>query len=355
MSKVFSPTYAAARMRFLAACAHAGVSDLRAWIHPLRGPANEPLGTDAAWFGPRDAKRVLVTLSATHGVEGFAGSALQTDWIERKGQQPLPDGVAALHVHALNPHGFAWLRRVTEEGIDLNRNFVDFSMPLPRNDGYGALHDALLLGNEKAIAAYREAHGERALEIAVSGGQYTHPDGLFYGGQAPSWSRLTVEAIIEAFALRNRETVAAVDIHTGLGIFGTGEVICDHPTGSAELARGRAWYGDALTEPALGTSSSVPKTGLIDYGWMEALGSAVTFVTLEFGTYSVEDMFRALIDDQLLHQGGLPDWSNPATIARKANLKEHFCPNDETWRGMVLKRGREVLDQAERGLAPGLV
>jgi hypothetical protein len=30
----------------------------------------------------------------------------------------------------------------------------------------------------------------------MSGGQYTHPDGVFYGGLSPTWSRRTLEAIL---------------------------------------------------------------------------------------------------------------------------------------------------------------
>ena len=350
----FSATYAEARRRFLTACAAAGAAHIRSYANPRNGPKGEALGTDCAWFGRHDVSAVLVTISATHGVEGFTGSALQLDWVARRGPTELPDGLAVLHIHALNPHGFAWLRRVNEDGVDLNRNFADFAQPRPKNQGYAELHAALLGGDAAALQAYRARHGERALEIAVSGGQYTHPDGLFYGGREPTWSRRTVEAIIDEFALSRRAVVAVVDIHTGLGEFGAGEVICDHPTGSAELERGRAWYGAGLTEPALGTSTSVPKTGLLDYGWMEALGAAVTFVTLEFGTYPVADMFRELRADQLLHHAGAPDWNDPTTAAVKESLKHHFYPDDAGWRAKILARGREVLDQAERGLAAPL-
>ncbi|MEJ0064575.1 MAG: DUF2817 domain-containing protein [Caulobacteraceae bacterium] len=45
-------------------------------------------------------------------------------------------------IHAINPYGFAWLRRVTEENIDLNRNWIDFSQPPPANPGYDELADA---------------------------------------------------------------------------------------------------------------------------------------------------------------------------------------------------------------------
>lgn len=353
----FSRSYAEARERFLAACANSGVP-VKSYDNPARGPEGEALAMDAAWFGPRDAGRVLVTISATHGAEGFCGSALQLDRIARSGGRP-PDGVAVLHLHALNPHGFAWLRRVNEDGVDLNRNFVDFAETLPSNPGYEELHGALLPDSvepdalvkaDAILDAYRARHGQRALEMAVSSGQYTHPAGLFYGGAAPTWSRRTVEAVIADYDLARRHIVAVVDFHTGLGPFGYGELICDHPAGSAETLRGWRWYGPSMTEPALGTSTSVAKYGLLDYGWQRALGAAVTFVTLEFGTYPVEDMFRQLRLDHILHRGGVPDWRAPATRAAKATLKRHFFPDTPEWRAMVLSRGREVLGQAADGL-----
>lgn len=46
-------------------------------------------------------------------------------------QERLSSSTAVLFVHALNCYGFAWDRRATAEGWDLNRNFVDFSKPPP--------------------------------------------------------------------------------------------------------------------------------------------------------------------------------------------------------------------------------
>src|SRR5579885_1502749 len=138
----FSADYREAREKFLHAVGLVGGA-LRHYPNPLRGPAEEELATDAAWFGPSEAGKVLVTVSGTHGVEGFCGSGAQLDWLLGPGTAPLPPDTAMLFVHAINPHGFAWLRRVTEEGCDLNRNFIDFAKPLPANPGYDELADAL--------------------------------------------------------------------------------------------------------------------------------------------------------------------------------------------------------------------
>src|SRR4051794_35849336 len=172
----FAPDYRTARQLFLTEVAEAGGTG-KAFVNPHRGPHGEELAADAAWFGPEDASRVLLMLSATHGVEGFCGSGAQIDWLMTGGPAALPSDTAALLVHAINPHGFAWLRRTTEEGVDLNRNCIAFDGALPDNPGYRelaaafvptsldpeTLHDAA-----NRIAAYRQEHGERAFEQARS-------------------------------------------------------------------------------------------------------------------------------------------------------------------------------------------
>src|SRR5262245_56959198 len=126
----FAKDYTEAREKFLAACAFAGAS-VRSFANPLRGPNGEPLFMDVARLGPADAKRMLVLTSATHGIEGYCGSGSQVTWLRTRGAKSLPAGTGALLVHAVNPHGFAWTRRVNEDNVDLNRNFVDHAKPYP--------------------------------------------------------------------------------------------------------------------------------------------------------------------------------------------------------------------------------
>jgi len=187
-----------------------------------------------------------------------------------------------LHLHAINPHGFAWLRRVTEEGVDLNRNFYDFTRPLPDNPGYDTLADALVPASltpevvasaEARVEAFRNQHGELALQRARSGGQYNHPTGMFYGGTGPTWARETLERIAADFELPSRARVAVVDYHTGLGPYGYGELICDHDPETPNISTAREWYGECVTVPLLGTSASVPKHGTAGVGfWQRHLG-----------------------------------------------------------------------------------
>jgi len=358
LSQCYSDHYAEAQQKFKQlTCNQPNHSFYREFIYPETGPNAEPLMTAVSWQGDVDAACVLVLQSATHGVEGFAGSAIQIDSLHTLKQESLPAGVAVLYIHAINPYGFAWLRRVNEEGVDLNRNFVDFSQPLPHNVGYDRLADNIVPvelndwdSATHKLYNYRDIHGQQDYELAISGGQYQYADGLFYGGTQPSESRINLEQVIDDFELRKRQSVAVIDIHSGLGPFGYGEVICDHPPGSIGVKRARQWYGDSVTEPALGSSTSVPKQGLIDYHWHQSLAERVCFVTLEFGTYTIEQMFEVLRKDNFLHRNAV-DWSASETQQVKQEIRKVFYPETADWQEMVLMRGRQCVRQALQGLS----
>lgn len=355
----FGADYGEARRIFLDACRRHSLK-VESHRHPLAAPDGTELACDTAWIGPRAARRVLVAVSGTHGAEGFCGSAIQVDWLLSGGPSRLPDGCAVLLVHAINPHGFAWLRRVTEDGVDLNRNFVDFTKPLPGNPGYEELAAALVpdaldgpdfAAAQATLEAWRRANGQRAYEAAVSGGQYVDPRGLFYGGSGPTWSRRTLEGIAADYDIAGRAALCVIDLHTGLGPFGYGELICDHPPEAPAVKLARQWFGDSVTEPALGTSSSVPKAGLVDYFWHRLVGETGCMLTLEFGTRPLDEVMEALRADHWLHAHGAVDWESARTRAVKERMKRTFCPSGPEWREMVLFRGRQVFRQALTGLA----
>jgi hypothetical protein len=357
LTRCFSKSYLEAQQKFKQPGCSQPLQDFyREFVYPQNGPNKEKLLTAVSWYGDKDASCVLVLQSATHGVEGFAGSAIQLDTLNMLSQDALPDGVAVLFIHVLNPYGFAWLRRVNEDGVDLNRNFVDFAQPLPVNPGYAQLADKLLPSDledwgstTQALVDYAAEFGQQALEVAVSGGQYQFADGLFYGGTGPTRSRMYLEQIISDLGLANRHRVAVIDIHSGLGPFGYGELICDHPPGSTGVRLARQWYGDSVTEPALGSSTSVTKLGLIDYLWQQQLGECVCFVTLEFGTYTIDEMFEVLRHDHLLHRQAV-DWSAVKTQQIKQAIRHFFYPGTDDWKEMVLMRGRQCVRQALQGL-----
>ncbi|MCK9605963.1 MAG: M14 family metallopeptidase [Methylomonas sp.] len=351
---VFPADYARARQRWL--------QQLNTLPYPPQvgfypcagaGPDGESLQTDTVWIGDKEASNVVVVIAGTHGVEGFAGSAVQIDLLRLLTEFDLviPEQTALLLVHALTPWGYAWSRRCDNDGVDLNRNVVDFSQPLPETPEYLLLRSALFTTDDeerrRALLAFGETHGRVVLEKAVSGGQYLDPAGPFYGGNKPAHGRLVCEALIQAYDLAQRR-VAVVDLHTGLGSYGYGEIICDHAPDSAGAAVARQWYGDSVTLPLAGTSSSVPKLGLLDYLWHAVMGDSGCYITLEFGTYSTEQLFDVLLrDHQLWSQSG----NESERIVHSKLMRRHFNPADPAWREMVLFRGRQVIVQALRGVS----
>ena len=353
----FSPDYQAARAKFLKAAAAAGGA-LEAVTHPERGPDGGELATDVAWFGSKNAQRALVMISGTHGVEGFCGSGAQVDWLRRGGAGDLPTGVAVLMIHAVNPYGFAWLRRVTHENVDLNRNWVDFSQPLPDNPGYAELADAI--GPQKwtpqaqaaslqILGDFIAAKGMMAMQQAVSGGQYSHPKGIFFGGDGPTWSRLTQTSILKHY-LKNVGHVGILDYHTGLGPWGYGERIITDRIGSPGYERARLWYGLSVTSPSSGTSSSADIAGDgLSYA-PEVLDQAeVTGMALEIGTQDTMTVLSALRADAWLHAYGDPTSEQGQVI--KAQIREAFYGDADDWKGMVAGQSLLAVKQALGGLS----
>jgi hypothetical protein len=351
---IFPSSYASARRRWLAQLNKLS-SHTRCLPYPCpgTGPEGEQLVTDTVWIGSEDASRVLVLLGGTHGIEGFAGSAIQIDQLAliAEGLIVIPTDTAMLMVHALTPWGYAWQRRCDADGVDLNRNIVDFSRPLPKNKDYEQLKDVFYLADAAqrkiALAEFEQQHGRVALEKAVSAGQYSDPSGPFYGGKAPAHGRLVCENLMRKYALHQRD-LAVVDLHTGLGSYGYGEIICDHQPDSAGTRAAQNWYGDSVALPLLGTSSSVPKTGLLDYAWHAIMNERSCYVTLEFGTFSTDQLFEILLrDHQLWAQSG----NEQTRLEHSKIMRRHFYPNDQAWQEMVLFRARQVIAQALRGVS----
>lgn len=324
--------------------------------HEVLGANGETLFTDIAWLGAEDAANVLVLISATHGVEGFAGSAIQHDTLLQLAHTALPTDMAVVIIHALNPWGFSHQRRVNEQGIDLNRNGVDFQKPLPDSPAYAHLANALIPTDgdwataDRQLHDYLMTHGDRAFRRAVAGGQYSYPQGLFYGGMQASFSRLLIERKLAEWQLDQRQVVA-LDLHTGLGPFGHGELICDHPANSTASRKAQAWFGALVTLPETGDSCSVPLVGLMDYLWHAALREDGLFLTLEYGTYPFERLLNALRRDHWLYaQTATPDFNAPPAQAIRAELREIFNPDSALWRESVLLRSRQVIRTAWQGL-----
>jgi hypothetical protein len=355
---IFSTRYAHARERFLQAAA-AAQARVDTHPEPAQGIEGEPLAMDVARLGPDDAAALLVVSSACHGVEGYCGSGVQIALLRDAAllEQAHAAGVAVLLIHALNPWGFSHGRRVTHEGVDLNRNLLRFEQGLPRNAGYDELARALLPeewpptpATERALSRYAEAHGFPALQSAVTAGQYHHPEGLFYGGTGPTWSNATLRLVLRQHGTRCAR-LGWIDVHSGLGASGVGERIFACRDDAAALRRAQAWWGPQVTSVYDGTSTARDLVGNVWEAAYDECGQAeYTGIGLEFGTQPMEIVLEALRADHWVARSR-EDLPQALRDGVRLRMHEAFFTDTPAWKQAVIAQGREAALQGVLGLA----
>lgn len=354
----FSATYGEARKKFLDAAREAGAEIESLQNTESNGPRGEPLYTDVARLGPApgQARAVLFLNSATHGIEGYCGSGCQIGALREDQLANLPEGVAVILTHAVNPYGFCWGRRVNENNIDLNRNCVDHDGARPDDSKYDKVHATvcppdLMLNKAEADAkvfALLEEMGLPAMQEAISSGQYSHPDGLFYGGTAPAWSNTMWKGVLAKHGA-GADKAIFIDFHTGLGPSGYGEMI--GLGGKDGIARGRSVWGDEnVTDMTDGSSTSALVRGDMGEHFLGQFeGKWNAGIALEYGTLDVITVLDGLRQDNWLYIHGDRDSELGQQIV--ANTRACFYTDTDEWKAAVFDRSGYAIDRALKALA----
>jgi hypothetical protein len=199
---------------------------------------------------------------------------------------------------------------------------------------------------------YAREHGFPALVQALSGGQYRHADGIFYGGSGETWSRRTLTAIFRE-RLSAASDIGLIDYHTGLGPEGYAEQIVSAGPLSDEYRRAAQWHGLAATSLTGGESVSAKLAG----DWLDAAPrlmphARVTGIALEYGTVDSGQVMDALRADNWLHAHGDP--TGPRAAGIKAQMLAAFYIDTDLWRGMVLGQSLIATRQSVAGLTRAL-
>ncbi len=340
-SNYFSRTYEIARARFIAAACAAGAQMDELHLDAM-SPTGSPLAVEIAWFGLDNPSRVVIHSSGIHGVEGFAGSAVQLALLDS--ELKIPTDAALILVHCLNPYGMAWLRRVNERNVDLNRNFiVDSAERTGASEIYckldGLLNpvrlpagpDLFYAGALQAILKY----GMPAVRQAVAEGQYEFPEGLFYGGKEFEKGALLYLAWL-SLHLKSAQRVFAIDVHTGLGRWGQEAL---YFRGGGDESDQAARISDVLGQKVI---TDAPAHGAYQIRGMLSEVFAMlepkpdwTFLLQEFGTYTGLRVVNALRQENYWYQHGEV---NPQHASR-SRLKEMLAPANRKWRDSVVDRG----------------
>jgi hypothetical protein len=347
LAEFYCPDYATARSRFRSAARAAGAT-LDALTLDTHGPGREELTIDIAWLGPPAAERVLLHTCGLHGVEAFAGSAVQLAALADPPARP--ENCALVLVHVLNPYGMAWLRRANENNVDLNRNFP---APGERRTGAAAIYaqlDPLL--NPTATPGRRETfqlrlaaavlrHGLQAVTRAIAEGQYEFPHGLFYGG-----TRLEQGPALYLDWLRERLPRArylfALDLHTGLGRRGEEMLVREPGVSATPVAELEQAFGRRFLDPAK-RGAAYRARGSMGNALPQALpGLSIDFVLQEIGTRHPLVVLHALREENHWHQQSRMAPAHPAKLA----LRDVLSPQSLKWRQQALERGLGLLRDA---------
>ena len=352
----FPADYREGRHNFIAACEPAGAETITR-VHPsAAGPDGKSLFIDCALTGSRHAKKALLLIAGTHGVEGTFGSGALTGLLRGGLVARLPQDTRLVMVHALNPYGFAWDRRVNEGNVDLNRNFIDHKKP-PKNDAYKALADAIAPKDISAAAlkqadaelnAYAAKHGQRGLQDAMTLGQYHFPDGLFYGGNKPAWSAMMLKDIIDEH-IPDAQTLIAIDCHTGLGELGAAELIVEDLPGTPAHSRAKKIWGD-IASAETGESLSSPLRGTLDQAFAKWRGhTKLNFAVLEMGTTSWLQTIDALRKDNWLYAHA--QGKSPMSAKIRKAMRDAFAPDDAGWRKKAFAAAEKTVAAAVGALS----
>ena len=253
MAENFRTTYKKCRELFLSNLQN--FTNVQQYKYPI-GNKDEDLSIDVAVFKGKSDK-FLIHISGTHGPEGYAGSAVQSSILRHMAKEQLystndnkSDQPTLILVHALNAYGFHYNRRVNEDNIDLNRNFltqVDFEMVTQRDPNFAGYVNLDAAYNPSSMpftitilndiyvyllsAYYMLKYGFTYCKRALVAGNYYKKVGLGYGGDRLSASaNALIDVIINKLHIPNKaKNIVLLDVHTGLGAPGVDTLMVDIP------------------------------------------------------------------------------------------------------------------------------
>lgn len=348
--------YSQARYNFLSAASEQATL-IKSWQHPLRGIVGEKLYLDLAWFGNLEAKKILLLISGVHGIEGYCGSGIQVGSIRTGWHQAADDDIAIVMIHGFNPYGMSHLRRVNEDGVDINRNFIDFQQPLPSNPLYDDLADVIV--PQEWTAATQTETLDQITEYLyqtpsalgdLAKGQYQYWYAPFYGGEVATWSNRVFKQICDRY-LRDKQAIGLLDYHTGLGQYATGQLISIPSDSQETTALAKEIWGEQLvvtgSEKSVATYS--PQGTLVAALQNKLTNSIyVAAAAYEFGTIPENEIFQALRADHWLYAHGT--LNSPQAITIKQNMLNASYSDRSDWQKSICSLAFTAQDQLLTGL-----
>lgn len=302
-------------------------------------------------------KKIIVISSGIHGVEGFVGSSLQQAFISEYLQTSLPEFDYAF-VHLINPWGMKNNRRVNNENVDLNRNFLvdnnDFKI---KNESYEKIDRFL---NPNVPLNFNFTHqfmfildsiyyimkfSMESLRQAVLQGQYHTQRGIYFGGYQHDALKARVDEFVDS-QLSGYKEVIWIDLHTGYGERGRLHLLAN----SSEDENSKRLLQLLPNQKIdFGNDKKFYKTtgDMISYLSHKITTQRFTGVVFEFGTMdsqkplgSIESLRRMVVENQSYHYGLKAESRKDI----EGLLLDMFNPQDQDWWRSISVQSKETFD-----------
>jgi hypothetical protein len=307
----------------------------------------------------KENKHLLFLSCGLHGIEGYIGAAILKLFVNEFLTFLNPHDTGLYLVHSINPWGMKHRRRVNENNVDLNRNFIlkEESIDQTVNPAYSRAHK--FLNPTKPLRSKINPYfylnlihlilcmGPANFREAFFYGQYRFPKGLYYGGKGFERSAEVVDNLFRE-AAANTSSLLLVDMHSGYGPrYQMTMVNSIHEKRESEQLK------EAFNYPLVAKADPEEfyqmKGDMIDYFYrvieQQFPGKYFYGTSFEFGTHgssfsAVIRSLKAMINENRLFQNGAERFG-----AKKSALKEFselFFPDEERWRSKALQDARQA-------------
>ena len=364
--RYFSKSYDEAREKFVRLCKNHKLETSEIQI-PCDYDDNLTINTGILWG---NKKQVFLHISGTHGVEAYAGSAIQIYLIERMVADGIIsesyDGPTIIFVHCLNPYGMKYGRRFNEDNIDLNRNYCteeEFKQltDAPPTEVYSDMNSwlnpeedrttcTLTMGEKIKMAYFIAKFGKSDIKQKVVGGQYKYPKGIFYGGTKVANSHRLLTEFLKKTMPENVEKLAILDVHTGIGPMGIDTLLCNGPKEYTQLSDVTNHYDHIqVRDPEKSISYKIHGNTINSYKRELAVPNTLVAVQ-EFGTYPEIDVVIKIRGESSVYfwtKKTQPDIASLSQklLDRECKLRDVFCIYSLGWQNSVITRGAIVFNQ----------
>jgi hypothetical protein len=310
----------------------------------------------------KKSKRLFILTSAIHGVEGYVGSAVQQMFLKELIKEVNLDNLGLLVIHGINPYGFKYKRRVTENNIDLNRNSsTDSTLYESTNSGYSDMSSMLNPTKKvnmksaenvffKLKAIYKIIrYSMPKLRQAILQGQYQYKNGVYFGGKEIEPSIRAITPIIKSIA-QNYDLVFSIDLHTGYGKRGTLHLFPNpiedkmKKTNLENIFSGNHIDGGGEDDFYTVTGDFCTYIGQI------IPKKYYLTMTFEFGTLdsqvtngAIKSLHNVILENQGVHFGYKSE-ENKKIVKRR--FLEGYYPSSKSWRSKAIMDAKKTLIQA---------